>query len=151
MEKENDILLDAFIDFPLYIVSENEKAESTPLPTSQAHTLILCTKAAKQDNLSTLLRNILNAVKLDLQNDILINYKTDEESHSLAEWRTKAPIRHILLFGIPPQQLDIQNDIPKYQPTPIEEINFLVADDLAAINTDKSLKKALWMALQKIY
>ncbi|MFN4081667.1 MAG: hypothetical protein ACK4NS_12265 [Saprospiraceae bacterium] len=64
--------------------------------------------------------------------------------------QTKHPKR-ILVFGADLERLGFHLTPSKYTPVQIGAANLLWGDNLSAINTDKSLKIALWKAIQNMF
>lgn len=58
---------------------------------------------------------------------------------------------HILVFGLTPQMLGLQVDIPLYKPTDFYGATWLFSEALSVLEPDKSRKGLLWKALQQLF
>ena len=97
------------------------------------------------------LEKILTAAGLKLEKDTLFVQLSETETSSILPVLKDKQAESVLVFGISPKQLGIQAQIPLYQNTPFYGANFLWADKLSALQSDKALKAKLWQALQLMF
>lgn len=97
-----------------------------------------------------LLDNILKAVGHASEKTDLLNFSFlpgSDARQVLKEKRTN----YFITFGVPLIKLQLDLLLPPYTPKLVEGIWFLLTDPLAVIDADKTLKKKLWLALQKMF
>ncbi|MHB1920810.1 MAG: hypothetical protein ACYCOO_01110 [Chitinophagaceae bacterium] len=97
-----------------------------------------------------LLTKILQACKLRITDIALVNCSQIPGK----PYRDISPQFHpkfVLLFGVSPLQLGIEQSFSNYLPQRLEGANFLVADELALLHTQTDLKKQLWTALKTFF
>lgn len=93
------------------------------------------------------LKNILSAVKLNLNEVALINLA--KSATTITEIDEKLDKGTIMAFGLP-ASLTLPGD-KKYEIQSTGSSQILLADSLQNIEADKSLKKALWTNLQQLF
>ena len=97
------------------------------------------------------LKKILLAAGLDLEQDTLLaQIQETEQSSFLPKAKEKHPDT-VLVFGPSPEQIGLNIQIPRYQPTPFYGTVLLFADKLSALEPDKTRKTNLWQALKQMY
>ncbi|MBK8556653.1 MAG: hypothetical protein IPL65_13180 [Lewinellaceae bacterium] len=97
------------------------------------------------------LTKVLAAVQINLEQDTLFVPLKQGETHGIAAaLKAKQPER-VLVFGLPPLALQLNLQVPKYQPFDFYNCSWLWADTLAQIEQDKALKTRLWQALQQLF
>lgn len=102
------------------------------------------------DGQLTFLSGILSACKLAFEDIALINiaalpavsYKTISENFNPTV---------IILFGIPPEQLQLPFVIPEFQKQSYNNQVYLSVPDLNNLENNKDLKRKLWVVLQQIF
>lgn len=96
-----------------------------------------------------------------LLNDIIVKgLKYTEDDCALITWdndfgwnelKSLTSVKHVVLFGVEPQQLGIKrNAAEKYAPFFVEDTQMILADSLQKISDDVNVKKKFWQALQTI-
>jgi hypothetical protein len=95
-------------------------------------------------------------LEFDLQKDIFFLALQKNEAISAAALIQKFAPRQVLLFGCDPKNLGIRIQLTDYQPIKFQGIEFLKADSLYRIRTDRENKDnrragALWVALKEIF
>lgn len=99
------------------------------------------------------LTNILSACHLNLSNVALINY--DKTPLGYKEIQINPGCEKLILFGVTPQQIQLQFNFPAYQPQEYEQITFLQAAALPKMMQNspeaKEEKKKLWFSLKKLF
>lgn len=109
-----------------------------------------------QAELLDLLSNILKAIHFDLQSEASVIEAPPGTALSLASLiRTHKP-RHVLLFGIPAEQVGIRFHLAPYFPVQHQGITYLAADSLQRLQEErlqggKTLRASLWTALREIF
>ena len=97
------------------------------------------------------LTKILAAVKLDLQQDVLVLEGTSSTTFSFFDLIAEQPIEKTIVFDYAPTSLGLHLHINKYELITINNCEFLFADALEKISNDKQLKGKLWGALKKMF
>ncbi|MBK8053343.1 MAG: hypothetical protein IPK35_08750 [Saprospiraceae bacterium] len=98
---------------------------------------------------SATLRLIINAIKLDFENDIILLKIDNHEKVSLSSLIDD--YQDILIFGLPPSVLGFFIEYKAYHILQFEKKRMLVADSLEELNVSKSKKGLLWSVLQNMY
>ncbi|HLP34288.1 MAG TPA: hypothetical protein VK202_12480 [Bacteroidia bacterium] len=102
-----------------------------------------------------------NEILDQLLNDIIVKgLKYTEDDCALITWdndfgwnelKSLTSVKHLVLFGVEPQQLGIRrNATEKYVPFFTEDTQVITADSLQKISDDVNVKKKFWQALQTI-
>ena len=102
-----------------------------------------------------------NEILDQLLNDIIVKgLKYTEDDCALITWdknfgwnelKSVTSVKHLILFGVEPQQLGIKrNATEKYVSFFIEDTKVITADSLQKISDDVNVKKKFWQALQTI-
>ncbi len=102
-----------------------------------------------------------NEILDQLLNDIIVKgLKYTEDDCAMITWdknfgwnelKSVTSVKHLILFGVEPQQLGIKrNAAEKYVPFFVEDTQVIIADSLQKINDDVNVKKKFWQALQTI-
>lgn len=95
-----------------------------------------------------LLLGILTACKLSMADIALLNF--DKNKHAIYnELNDALNPTTIILFGIEPMLLDFPLHFPPFQLQAYNGQHYLAAPALKNIGADVTLKKQLWLALQK--
>ncbi|MEM6316710.1 MAG: hypothetical protein AAF960_03515 [Bacteroidota bacterium] len=97
------------------------------------------------------LTKVLGAVKLDLENDVLVLQKTPDNNFSFSSVAKAKGITKALFFGVSPKDVGFQAALKKYTLTTLGDFTILFADSLAEISNQQALKKQLWVALQQLF
>lgn len=136
--------------------------ESKPLPIQAPvvsfpalnHKILILTDDSKNrtliDSEAILLDNILKAVGHSSEKTDILNFSFlpgADARQVLSDKRTN----FFITFGVPLIKLHLDLLLVPYAPKLVEGIWFLLADPLVVIDSDKALKKKLWLALQKMF
>lgn len=144
-----------FFDFKLFKLP---KASTEPsLLQGQARRGLLIIFEAPEEEASKqidFLAKILQAIKLDLNQDTLFINRNQGESFQMVKMLEERAIQQVLLFGIPPQDLGIRFALPPYHNIPHRGVHYLWADALPAIFAErqaggKAMSAKLWKAIQQ--
>jgi hypothetical protein len=132
---------------------ESPPRTETSFPSLRHRILVLVDETrhpelAPEDAL--LLENILKATGHSAAETDLINFSYIPQADARTVLAQKST-NYFITFGVPLIKLQLDLLLPPYTPKQIEGIWFLLADSLPAINADKSLKKRLWLSLQKMF
>ncbi len=99
------------------------------------------------------LTNVLKACNLNAGDIAIIN--TASQKFDYKDITAQLDPKHILLFDVEPQEINLPFTIPNFQVQPYNGITYLKAPALVEINqpTDeaKVLKRSLWEKVQKIF
>lgn len=120
---------------------------SSPLPFRR-ETILLVDRPTPED--LALLENILKAVGLTLADVDLLDLQKlrGQDFRPLLESKTA---HQVISFGVGLKKLNLDLVLVPYRIQPVEGIQFLLADPLAQLHTDKAKKKALWINLQVLF
>lgn len=97
------------------------------------------------------LEKILKAVHLSMEEVDFINIDALDKQSNFKDMLSAKTVHHFISFGVALKRLSLEILLVPYQIKPIEGINFLYADPLAALQTDVNKKKALWLCLKKMF
>lgn len=101
-----------------------------------------------QDEDLNLLLKILNACKLSMADIALLNFHKNSSADFPGLNNVFNPST-ILLFGITPTELDFPLNFPHFQLQAYNGQHYLGSPSLKSLSKDDTLKKQLWLALQK--
>ena len=134
--------------FPVIDIKSSEISDTQIEGNFLKQVSILISSNEKTNDNIQLLRNILKAIHLNYEEDIHLIQIEDHTDYMLNAYIHKYSPKHIILFGLKPNSLGLNMDIVLYRLTNINNAQWLFADPLNDISVNKSLKKALWEALQ---
>lgn len=97
------------------------------------------------------LTKVLAAANLNLAQDALFAEIPSNESRALAPDLNAFKPKQVLVFGLSPAQLGLTFEMQTYQPCAFYGSTWLFADQLSALEPDKSKKTQLWSALKQIF
>ena len=134
----------------IYCLPEGDSGFSAIHKSNLRHTLIVL-EAKDGSESEAFLAKIFEAVNIDLTNDVLLLSGTLQSKISFASLIANNQIKNVLSFGIDPKQLGIHFYLDKYQIVEHQQVHFLLADALAAIQQDRNLKSQLWSSLKNMF
>lgn len=150
MKKRNKIL--APLPFELKIFSI---AEGLPRSLSgqgrKGVLVVLPASDWREDTHRPLLEKILQAARLDLEQDATLILLQPGEYLSLQAARKRGPVRHMLAFGCTPAELGLQIEAEQYRPVALGDVELLFAADLPTLQKEIAHKKALWAAMRQAF
>ena len=97
------------------------------------------------------LTKILAAVQLDMEQNVIVFASTETQTFSLSDIRESHSLTKAIIFGFPPQHIGLQVQFQKYQLYTIGGVQYLFADSLKEIESEKAKKGLLWGALQQMF
>ena len=117
-------------------------------PPFRRETIVLVDRPKPED--LALLENILKAVSLTLADVDLLDLQKlkGQDFKPLLESKTA---HQVISFGVGLKKLNLDLVLVPYRIQPVEGIQFLLADPLAQLHTDKAKKRALWINLQVLF
>ena len=151
MKRENDISYNDFLDFEVFALPEKKRELFNSNKAPHARILIVYFNKKNNPDLDILLKNILEAAKLDFEKDIISLKTTVQEKFSFSQIKEKLSIKDLLFFGIKPSNFGLNYSIEPYQPIQINDLRILLVNSLEEINADVNKKKALWSCLKEMY
>lgn len=151
MDKKNEIWNADFFDYQLFSIQEGTESLKNAQGKGEKHLLVLLKTEDDLPELQTLLTNILKAASFELTKDALLLKVTVQDGISLAAIYQEQEIQHILVFGLSPQNVGLNWTLPPYTPYVFDGKNYLFADELATLNTNKALKGKLWNCLKTLF
>ena len=98
----------------------------------------------------TFLTNVLGACQLGLGDVAIVNWQRLGATDGLA-LATELDARQVLLFRVTPDAFGLPANFPAFQVQNLGGRTYVHAPALAQIAADKELKKALWLALKKMF
>lgn len=147
----------SFLDYPLYRVPDAPLPQDRTKGKGQKGIVLLyeC-KLAEEEVLSPFVDKILQAAKVDREQDALSIRITPGERISLHQLPDCQAMQYCLIFGVKPAQLGLNLQLPAYQPILFSDITFLRADALKSIWEErqeggKKMSGQLWRALQQLF
>lgn len=96
-----------------------------------------------------LLTKLVSACKLSLADIALVNFSSNRYSYQ--QFNEQFEPEKILIFGVTNAELGLPFDIPAFQVQKFQQQLYLTAPPLHEFVNNTSLKKELWIALQKIF
>lgn len=123
----------------------------TWLGTNEKNILIVVNEpdaAFLQDADLALLVGILTACKLSIADVAILNFDKHPDASYDSLNKAFRPVT-ILLFGVAPAELDFPLHFPHFQLQPYNGQHYLCSPALRLLAADVSLKKQLWLSLQK--
>jgi DNA polymerase III psi subunit len=99
--------------------------------------------------LEQLLTNILKALKLSFT-EILVVYQEELLNKRIRNIKNLLP-KKVVSFGIQPQSIGFNVSNIPYEMIEFKNTRLILADDLADINNNSTLKQKLWVELQKMF
>ncbi|MGW8123574.1 hypothetical protein ACV07N_13020 [Roseivirga echinicomitans] len=138
---------------PAPVVAEPAEVYIKPLPTegnNLKHCLIFFEASQPQLEVpkKAFLLKILASVKRSLDDVLLINLK-EASPEQIEAVLNEFNHRHVLVFNS--KKLDAYTDPKLYEVKEDRKKFYMKADDLGAIESDVTLKKAIWAGLQKMF
>lgn len=145
-----------FFDFPLFPASHELPAPKFCSGENQKNILIILKWESAADELKPFLSKVLTSVKLDIDKDVLIVDKTPENNIGFNALLKEYTFRHILIFGILPQDLGLHFKLSTYEALSHRGQVYLLADALSEIYEErqsggKQKAGALWNCLKSIF
>ena len=99
-------------------------------------------------DLKDLLINILNAIKIDIENCFIINVKTNQTLMSALV--VQDAVKNIIAFGVHPDTINFQANLLPYRVVRISDKNILFSASLNDLINNKGLKQRLWKSIKTI-
>jgi len=132
------------------------KAPAPPPPTFETPTLnhqvlILINESPKMSPSNTIfLERVLKAVNLNLDGVDILNLAGAKQMDFRPLLQNKK-VHHILSFGVPFIQINLEIMMNRYDPKQIAGVNFLLSEDLDVVQADDRNKRALWNCLKSMF
>jgi hypothetical protein len=142
-------LKNSYLDYKIFVTPEKNKISAHISGENLKHVLVGFNDTENPD-LRAFLEKIMSAAKLNLQTDCLILRGLDNLP-SLLNIASEYTIEHVIMFGIKPKQLGLNIDVTPYTVTHFQAKTLLFVDNMATIEQNTALKKALWECLQKVF
>ena len=76
---------------------------------------------------------------------------TDEHPLPFHQLKSEMPFKTMILFGVKPEQLQLNINYTKYLPFQFRDTWILASDSLPELDGNEPSKKLLWIALKKIF
>ena len=96
------------------------------------------------------LHNIMKACKLEKKDyTIITNKQADFSDYQSTFGQFKQ--KQLILFGIDPAAIGLPINFPHFQVQSFQQVRYLAAPTLEAIEVDKALKMQLWQCLKQLF
>lgn len=112
------------------------------------HVLFVYDARLKRED-EELLNNLLKACRLELNDVALINFR--EQEISIEEILNRLEIEKAVLFGIPALSIKLPLEDAEEKLLKLDDRLFLKTAPLGALHRNVEKKKALWVALKKMF
>lgn len=94
------------------------------------------------------LSKMLQAVKVDIKDILLINQKAEL---SLIDLTKVIDVETVFLFDIKPTEVGVQKQIELYRIYSFNDFKYIFGEDLSIIESNVNSKKAIWAVLKSIF
>ena len=152
--KQNIILKNPILNVEL--IKSGKLHNATVVPDDQRRKLLVLIDQVLEDIDKQFLAKITQAINLDLDQDVYIEFLPKQNYIQLSGLNTYQRVDRVLSFGLSAEQLMLK--IPKlnYKPIPLQNHVFLFADQLSTIRKERESgrkEKAgkLWQGLQTLF
>ncbi|MCA0234708.1 MAG: hypothetical protein LCH91_29925 [Bacteroidetes bacterium] len=131
-------------------------APTPPPPTFETpnlnhQVLILINESPKMSPSNTIfLEKVLKAVNLNLDGVDILNLSGAKQMDFRPLLRNKK-VHHIISFGVPFIQINLEIMMNRYDPKQIAGVNFLLSESLDIVQSDDKNKRALWNCLKSMF
>ncbi len=145
-----------FYNTNIFVVPEAKNQAFSLTGSNKKKTLVIIQVEENKNELLAFLKKILEAVKLNMHEDIHFINTTNKSSISFSTQLAHHKYEYVISFGKKPTELGIQIDYTPYQPINISGIQMLFVEDLQTIFEErqkggKQKAAALWKAMQSIF
>ncbi len=122
------------------------------LKGSNQKALLVVLKADEKTSIP-FLQKILQAIKMDWNEDILVLEITPEEQIKLSDIWNNHEIQHILSFGVAPKKLGLNFKISPYELIDFQSRKMVFTHNLSFLENPKNIayKKTLWNTLKSLF
>lgn len=132
----------------LLFVPDTKTTELKFLGNGKRKLLILINKNENGVGPKEFLKKILNAKKINLEEDVYLLPIDSTENLSFIQLKKDKEINQAIFFGINPIQLGFNLNLKKYETENLNEITLLYSDEISKIEKSESLKRQLWGCLK---
>ncbi len=115
---------------------------------NRRHVLIVYDARLKRED-EELLQNLMKACGLNMDDVALVNFR--EQEISIADILNELETEKALFFGIPSLSINLPLDDVEEKVLELEDRLFLKTAPLGALHKNVEKKKALWLALRKMF
>ncbi len=154
---ENNVSYNSFFSFDLYPpIKDNTDFIKNRSGCNQKATIIVYSVEERDvtlnDNLKLFLTKILQAINYDLEKDVLMVPIAKNDQIALNDLKKSFDMKYVLNFGVPLPSLGVFADQTKmYSPILLNEIIFVLAENLEKLSTDQQSKRQFWQCLQATF
>lgn len=147
----------SFFDFKIFPIQDAKSILENGKGAGQKGTIVVIQANQEINELEAFLEKMLRAVQLDLHQDTTLLNLTTSDTFSFSELsKYQNNIKKCIVFGVSPKRLGLQFILPKYKVLQHGTIQYLFADDIQAIYTErqaggKKMSGTLWKALQTMF
>jgi DNA polymerase III psi subunit len=141
-------MVEHIFDIDTYSIPEEGQVSIQGNPNTARIVILL--REVDYETHGDLLNNILNAIKIDVQQDAVILKLASEASCHLHKHITAAT-EYVLSFGLGIKSLGVNASFMANHFYQTESYAIMLTHGLEKLNADKQKKKALWQALQSVF
>lgn len=145
-----------FFDFDLFVVPERDQHTINAQGQGSKRLLVVFEPNDEPEELSRFLAKVLQAAKIDMNEDAYLLPLHVEEKLNLSAFCQDKDIRQVIIFGLSPDNLGLHYNYKRYTPFVFRNRTYLIADSLPAIYEErqaggKRMSGALWKALKEVF
>jgi hypothetical protein len=140
-----------FLEELVYRVSESSVLENTKGQFAKRILVIVKTETGIEIQSIEFVEKVLTAAKIDLAIDTLLYTTEKTEPIRLFPFAEGKKPDKIIVFGFEPAQIGLNINFYWYFPFVFSDINFLFAEKISLLETDRDRKMKLWNALKSMF
>ena len=139
-----------FLSLPLYDIPDSPISSTSGSP-AEKHWIFISSAEQMDLQIMDFLSKILASIDINLSSNVYLVPMTSDQRIYVHKYIPEGSgKKHILCFGIPPEDLGLSIKKDLYHPVQLNGHTFLFCDHLGGIQSDANKKRALWESLQSI-
>lgn len=142
MDKRNNMIY-------YYNINASDR-ETFSIKGKGENNLLLLISEPESELFHTKLKEIIGAIKLDLENDAYYLYEAKKYQH-IGQFVNSNDIENVIVFGLNPKEVNLNIECKLYNPGFLENIRIVFVDPISKILSDKSIKLKFWKLLQHLF
>jgi hypothetical protein len=141
----------SFLDYQIFPTPELSKF-SMQIEGGNARNILVGFFDEQSEEREEYLKKIIGAAKLNLSEDCLIlRGSLETKFPSMAQMQNAHSIKQAVFFGIKPNDIGLNLEVPPYQPVVFNNCTLLFVDKISIIEPSKERRAALWACLQRMF
>ena len=137
-----------FDDFDKYVFPEAVDHRGHLIGNNQKSILVLCLENKLGETNLDLLKKILKAKNIDLNDDALLLTIEEDAEINISRLIREEKIKHLFVFGIHAKQIGINVQWKLYQKFTLSGVQILISHNLEDLSSNQAFKKNLWNQLK---